>query len=61
MSLHIWKKKALPYLSLYAATKAFNKNLTEGLTYEYPNIDILTLKPMFVETNLSRQRRDYYT
>ena len=53
------EEKALPYLSLYAATKAFNKNLTEGLSYEYPEIDILCLKPMFVETPLSRQKKGF--
>ncbi len=26
-------ESTLPFLSLYAATKAFNKNLTEGLAY----------------------------
>jgi len=39
---------ALPFVSLYAATKAFNLKLTEGIAYEYPNIDIMCLKPMFV-------------
>lgn len=38
----------LPFLGLYSATKAFNKNLTEGLHYEYPEVDIMCLKPMFV-------------
>lgn len=42
------EEKALPFLSLYAATKAFNHNLTEGLWHEYPQIDIMSLKPMFV-------------
>jgi short-subunit dehydrogenase len=27
------QESTLPFLSLYAATKAFNKNLTEGLAY----------------------------
>ena len=51
------EEKALPCLSLYAATKAFNKILTEGLWHEYPHIDILCLKPLFVETPLSRQKQ----
>lgn len=53
------EEKALPYLGLYSATKAFNKNLTEGLMFEYPNIDVLCLKPLFVESNLSRQKKGF--
>ena len=51
------EEKPLPFLALYAATKAFNKNLTESLWHEYPQVDVMCLKPMFVETPLSRQKK----
>lgn len=53
------EEKALPLVSLYAATKAFNKSLTEGIWHENPDIDVMCLKPMFVETPLSRQKKGF--
>jgi 17beta-estradiol 17-dehydrogenase / very-long-chain 3-oxoacyl-CoA reductase len=50
---------SLPFLSLYAATKAFNKHLTQGLAYEYPELDVLCLQPLFVESPLSKQKRGF--
>jgi len=52
-------EKTLPLLSLYSATKAFNMKLSEGLAYEYPQIDVFCLKPMYVESNLSRQKKGF--
>lgn len=50
-------EKAVPYVSLYCATKAFNKEFSNSLAMECPNIDVLCLKPMFVESPLSRQKK----
>ena len=50
---------AIPFLSLYAATKAFNLRLTEGLVNEYTNVDVMCLKPMFVESPLSKQKKGF--
>jgi len=38
----------IPYSTLYSATKAFNLLFSDGISMEYPNIDVLGLKPMFV-------------
>ena len=38
----------IPYISLYSASKAMNTFFTEGISMEYPNIDILSVRPMFV-------------
>lgn len=53
------QESPLPYFGLYSATKAFIKNLSEGVAYEYPEIDILCLKPWFVESKLSQQKRGF--
>jgi 17beta-estradiol 17-dehydrogenase / very-long-chain 3-oxoacyl-CoA reductase len=50
---------ALPYLSLYAGTKAFNLRFSEGVSLEYPNVDVMCLKPMFVESPLSQQKKGF--
>lgn len=38
----------LPYITLYSATKAMNTFFSEALSLENPNIDILSVRPMFV-------------
>lgn len=50
---------ALPFLSLYAGSKAFNLRFSEGVSMEYPNVDVMCLKPMFVESPLSRQKKGF--
>lgn len=52
-------EKALPYVSLYSATKSFNREFSNGLALECPSIDVMCLKPMFVESPLSRQKRGF--
>ncbi len=39
---------AYPFITLYAATKAFNKEISNAIAVEYPSIDVMCLKPMFV-------------
>lgn len=48
-----------PYNTLYSATKAFNHSFSNGISMEYPHIDILSLKPMFVESPLSRKKKGF--
>jgi 17beta-estradiol 17-dehydrogenase / very-long-chain 3-oxoacyl-CoA reductase len=50
-------EKAAPYVTLYCATKAFNRELSNSLKIEYPFIDVFCLKPMFVESALSKQKK----
>jgi 17beta-estradiol 17-dehydrogenase / very-long-chain 3-oxoacyl-CoA reductase len=52
-------ERPLPYMSLYTGSKGFNRNLTESISLEYPHIDILNLKPYFVESPASRQKRGF--
>ena len=47
----------LPKVQIYAATKAFHDYLSRGLSYEYPDIDIMSLKPGTVSTALSKYRK----
>jgi len=52
----------LPYFQLYAATKAFDDFLSLGLSIEYGNqIDIMSLRPGFVTTNLSIKKFLFYS
>jgi 17beta-estradiol 17-dehydrogenase / very-long-chain 3-oxoacyl-CoA reductase len=52
----------LPKLSVYAATKVFNNYMTRTLAEELKdeNIDFLSLKPAFVESNMSKKKADGY-
>ena len=44
----------LPYLAVYSATKAYNDFLSQSLDMEYAHkVDVLSVRPMLVETNLS--------
>lgn len=45
--------RGIPALSLYSGCKSFVNALTDGLNYEYPNMDILNLKPAIVATKMS--------
>jgi len=47
----------LPKVQLYAASKAFHDYLSQGLSYEYPNVDIMSLRPGTVSTALSKYRK----
>ena len=50
-----------PYVSLYSATKAFNTLFSQSISEEEStqNIDILSVKPMFVESPLSRKKKSF--
>ena len=50
-------EQAAPFMTLYAATKAFNREFSNSIALEHPSIDVLCLKPMFVESPLSKQKR----
>lgn len=52
-------EKALPYITIYSATKAFNREFSNSFALENPSIDVLCLKPMFVESPLSRQKKGF--
>ncbi len=46
---------ALPGLSTYSATKAFNDSFARSLAYEvYEKVDVLSFKPAQVKTNMNR-------
>jgi 17beta-estradiol 17-dehydrogenase / very-long-chain 3-oxoacyl-CoA reductase len=51
-----------PGNSIYSATKAYNDFLSRGLFgeygYETGNIDFLSVKPMYVESNMSQMKAD---
>jgi short-subunit dehydrogenase len=38
----------IPYITLYSSSKAFNRILSDGLSIEYPEIDIISINPMHV-------------
>ena len=49
---------AIPYISTYSATKAFNDFFSRSLEMQYSDqIDVLSLRPMLVESNLSKQQK----
>jgi short-subunit dehydrogenase len=48
----------LPYISVYSATKALNDFFSQALEMEYSyKIDILSVKPLYVESNLSKMTK----
>jgi 17beta-estradiol 17-dehydrogenase / very-long-chain 3-oxoacyl-CoA reductase len=52
-------ENAQPYITLYSSTKAMNTFFSEALSLEHPEIDILSVRPMFVESPLSRQKKGF--
>jgi 17beta-estradiol 17-dehydrogenase / very-long-chain 3-oxoacyl-CoA reductase len=52
-------EKAAPYVTLYSATKAFNREFSNSIAIECPFIDVMCLKPMFVESPLSKQKKGF--
>jgi short-subunit dehydrogenase len=51
----------LPYFSAYGATKISIDYLTKALKAEYPNIDWISLKPNFVDTNINNHMKTIQT
>lgn len=48
----------IPYISVYSATKAFNDYFSQSIEMEYSyKIDILSVKPLLVESALSKQQK----
>jgi len=47
----------LPYFNIYSATKAFGDFLSRSLAEEYPNIDIMSLRPGYVSTQLNARKK----
>jgi 17beta-estradiol 17-dehydrogenase / very-long-chain 3-oxoacyl-CoA reductase len=45
-----------PLLTVYAATKSFINSLSIGLKYEYPNINVYGLSPMWVQSAMTMTR-----
>lgn len=48
---------AQPHRQIYSASKAFLDYLSRGLSDEYPNIDILSVKPAYVITGMTSYRQ----
>jgi len=44
------------YFAVYSATKAFNDYFSRGLAGEYHNIDIISLRPSFVSTLMTKEK-----
>jgi len=42
----------MPYMNVYAATKSFNDYLSKSLSLENPKLDILSVKPGYVATQM---------
>jgi 17beta-estradiol 17-dehydrogenase / very-long-chain 3-oxoacyl-CoA reductase len=49
----------IPYITLYSSSKAFNRILSEGLSIEYPEMDILAITPMHVESGSSNVKKQF--
>mmetsp|Transcript_9187 Transcript_9187/g.13594 ORF Transcript_9187/g.13594 Transcript_9187/m.13594 type:complete len:318 (+) Transcript_9187:31-984(+) len=52
-------KAPCPHMAVYSATKAFIAAFSSALRYEYPNIDVRTITPMYVAsamTNISEEK-----
>jgi len=47
----------LPGMQLYAASKAFHDFLSRGMSYEYPEIDILSLRPAGISTSMINYKK----
>ncbi len=46
-----------PYEQIYSASKAFHNFLSVGLSYEHPNLDILSMNPGPISTNLNNYKK----
>lgn len=53
-------ESVIVYHNLYGATKKFNDYLSKGLSIEFPNLDILSVRPGGVESNLSQIKNDFF-
>ena len=51
----------LPYFSAYGATKIAIDYLMKSLKHEHPNIDWISLKPNFVDTNINNHMKTLQT
>jgi 17beta-estradiol 17-dehydrogenase / very-long-chain 3-oxoacyl-CoA reductase len=48
----------LPFISVYSATKAYNDFFSQSIEMEYSQkIDILSVKPLYVESNMSKMKK----
>ena len=48
----------IPYVSTYSATKVYNDFFSRAIQMEYEHkIDILSVRPLYIETNMSKQAR----
>ena len=43
----------MPYYNIYSATKSYVDILSRSLTYEYPSVDLLSLRPSEVSTPMT--------
>jgi len=48
---------AFPYLQVYSGTKAFNDFFSRALSEEFPQLDIISLRPGYVSTQLTLRKR----
>jgi len=47
------------YFNLYGPTKKFNDFFSKGLSLEYPDLDVLSVRPSAVDTNLSQMKESF--
>ena len=51
-------ENAIPFISVYSATKAYNDFFSQAVQMEYADkIDTLSLRPMYVESNMSKMEK----
>lgn len=46
----------MPYLQVYAASKAYIDRLSLSLNYEYPELDIISIRPGEVSTPMTMNK-----
>lgn len=46
----------LPYMGIYGSTKALQDHFTRSLKIEYPEIDIMSVRPHFVSTKMTSHK-----
>jgi 17beta-estradiol 17-dehydrogenase / very-long-chain 3-oxoacyl-CoA reductase len=47
--------------NVYSASKAFDDYLSRALSYEYPELDIISLRPSEVSTPMTCHKKDFLT
>jgi len=56
----IMSTKPFPYFTMYSATKVFSDFMARALAEEYPQLDIVSLRPVYVSTAMTFNRELSY-